>query len=674
MNSRRKIQLIISATMTSVLVALFGCASVGNPDGGEYDDIPPRIISTTPDENQTGVHRNKITIEFDEFIKIENANEKVIISPPQIEQPEIKISGKRIQIELMDSLRENTTYSIDFSDGIVDNNEGNPLGNYCFRFSTGDKTDTLEIAGYVLNAADLEPISGITVGVYRDLSDTAFTTKPFEFISRTDASGHFNIRGLAKGKYRVYAVRDMDQTYNYSQRNELIAWYDSAVETSCERRVRQDTIWTYEQTIDTIIDVNYTKFMPDELILLAFTPEPDFQYMTNYDRPSHEKIVMGFALPLDSMPVIRGLNFDETDAYVVEHTERYDSLTLWMKDSTIYFQDTLRMCVTYLATDTTGVLSLKDDTLTFTTRRSHARILQDQARRREEEAKELEKKRKQLERAGDSLGLVKLLTPKIQYLDMELTQGKTLNIGNPVTLKFKEPVTLLSDLPVSVEIKADTTWEPAPFIFEQDSINIMQFTILAEWRPEETYRITVDSASIQGLYGKINNKVVEEIGFAQLETFGALTVNVANPKPGYIVQLVDRSGKVIKEEKVIDRKADFFLLTPGDYYVRMFHDLNGDGKWNVGEWDEKRQPEPVYYMNRRYNLRPDWFDDTEDWNVGQLPLDKQKPDALRSTGSRQRKSSKSVHEKNVERAQQKAKEAEKQAKKKDNTRLKFTRK
>jgi len=650
--------------MTSVLVALFGCAAVGNPDGGVYDDIPPRIIGTTPAENATGVNKTKISLEFDEFIKIENANEKVIISPPQIEQPEIKVNGKRIQIELFDSLKDNTTYSIDFSDGIVDNNEGNPLGNYCFRFSTGDHTDTLEIAGYVLDAQSLDPISGITVGVYSDLSDTAFTTKPFDFISKTDASGHFAIRGLANGKYRVYAVKDMDQTFNYSQRNEIIAWIDSAVQTSAEWRVRQDTVWTYEQTVDTILDTHYTRFMPDELVLLAFKPAPNMQYMSNYDRPSHEKVVMGFALPLDSMPVIRGLNFDESHAYVVEHTERYDSLTLWMTDTLIYYNDTLKMSVTYMATDTTGCLSERIDTLVLTTRRSHARILQDQAKKREEEAKDIEKRRRQLERAGDSIGLAKLDIPKIQYLDMELTRGRSLNIAKPITLTFKEPVTLLTDTPVHVEIKKDTIWEPAPFILEQDSVEIMKFTILAEWRPEEMYRITVDSASIQGIYGRINNKEVQDIDFAKLDTYGALTVNVQNPQPGYIVQLLDRSGKVVNEGKVTDRRADFFLLSPGDYYVRLFNDLNGNGKWDVGEWDEKRQAEPVYYMNHKFTLRPDWFDDTEEWNVTEIPLFRQKPEAISTGTSKSKKAAKDVHQKNIERAQQKAKEAEKQARKK----------
>ena len=124
-----------AASALLAFAALSGCAAVGNPDGGPFDETPPRITGTHPDNGATGVKTKKVTIDFNEFIRLENANEKVVISPPQTEQPEIKVVGKKIHVELFDSLKPNTTYSIDFADGIVDNNEGNPLGDFCFRFS-----------------------------------------------------------------------------------------------------------------------------------------------------------------------------------------------------------------------------------------------------------------------------------------------------------------------------------------------------------------------------------------------------------------------------------------------------------------------------------------------------------------------------------------------------------
>lgn len=164
------------------------------------------------------------------------------MSPPQLEQAEIKAGGKRITVELQDSLKPNTTYTIDFSDAISDNNEGNPLGNYTYTFSTGDHIDTMEVAGYVLEAENLEPIKGILVGLYDDLSDTAFLHKPLLRVSRTDDNGHFTIKGVRDGRYRVYALQDMDGNYMFSQRSEKLAFSHDIVATSCKPDFRQDTI------------------------------------------------------------------------------------------------------------------------------------------------------------------------------------------------------------------------------------------------------------------------------------------------------------------------------------------------------------------------------------------------------------------------------------------------
>ena len=130
-----------------LMIVVYSCASMGTPDGGPYDEEPPKFIRSSPKPYATNNKNKKIAIEFDEFIKLEKTSEKVVVSPPQLEQPDIKASGRRVLVNLMDSLKPNTTYTIDFSDAIVDNNEGNPLGNYAFSFSTGEAIDTLEVSG-----------------------------------------------------------------------------------------------------------------------------------------------------------------------------------------------------------------------------------------------------------------------------------------------------------------------------------------------------------------------------------------------------------------------------------------------------------------------------------------------------------------------------------------------
>ena len=189
MMKRRGNLLIITFFHFIIATIIASCARMGQPDGGWYDDEPPRIIGSTPEDGATGVKEKKITIQFDEYIKVDNATEKVIVSPPQLEMPEIKVAGKKIVVELKDTLKPNTTYTIDFSDAISDNNEGNPLGNYTFTFSTGEQIDTFEVAGNVLDASNLEPVKGIQVGLYDDLSDTVFRKKPLLRVARTDGRG-----------------------------------------------------------------------------------------------------------------------------------------------------------------------------------------------------------------------------------------------------------------------------------------------------------------------------------------------------------------------------------------------------------------------------------------------------------------------------------------------------
>ena len=173
------------------ILLLASCAKMGQPDGGWFDETPPKVIGASPEDKGVNVTSKKINIYFDEYVKIDNPTEKVVVSPPQIEVPEIKTAGKKIQVSLVDSLKPNTTYTIDFSDAISDNNENNPMGNYTYSFSTGEKIDTMEVSGYVLESENLEPIKGILVGLYSDTADSAFRTKPMLRVSRQPWPLHY---------------------------------------------------------------------------------------------------------------------------------------------------------------------------------------------------------------------------------------------------------------------------------------------------------------------------------------------------------------------------------------------------------------------------------------------------------------------------------------------------
>ena len=294
------------------MLLVVACASIGTPDGGIYDEIPPKVVASYPADRSTGVAERKMRIRFDEYIKLENANEKVIVSPPQIEPANIRADGKSVKITLYDSLQANTTYTLDFSDAIVDNNESTPMGHYTYSFSTGEEIDTMEVSGAVLNAADLEPIKGILVGLYPIdslFSDSILRQKPFARVSRTNGSGKFCIKGVKAGKYRAFALEDKDGNFLFSQKSERIAFLPDTFTASCKWDERMDTVWRDSTHFDSIRVVPYVHYSPDDLVLEAFLEAGQDQHLLKLERPDPDKMTLFFTAPADSLPVIKGLNF-----------------------------------------------------------------------------------------------------------------------------------------------------------------------------------------------------------------------------------------------------------------------------------------------------------------------------------------------------------------------------
>ncbi len=603
-------------------VVLYSCASIGRLEGGEEDFDPPVMKESSPrlgSVNQKNTKR--FTIEFDEYIKLDKPQEKIVFSPPQAQAPEIKASGKKVVVNLQDSLQPNTTYTIDFADAIQDNNEGNPLTQFTYTFSTGEQLDTLAVAGTVLNASNLEPIKGAVVGLYADLSDTVFQAKPFERMGRSDSRGYFSIRGIAPGKYHVFALQDDDRDYKFSQPTEQVAFSDSIIIPTSEPRMRQDTVWIDSLTIDTIVPVSYTYYMPDNIILRNFKQNRPNRRLAGFNREEAHKFKLNFTAPSDSLPVIKGLNFNADSAFVIELNNGVrDTLQYWLKDSTLIKMDTLLMSVSYLYTDSLYQLQPRTDTLRVTYR---AKPPTEQERKAAEQAKKEEERRL---KHGDTLEVKK---PEIKPLPMEVYAPGTLDIYDYLSLTFQEPVQRLDTAAIHLEkMQADSTFAAIPFEFQQDSTDLKVYNIYADWEVDGNYKLRVDSAAVTGLYGLITNKTENAFKIKPLEEYGQLFYTVMGVDTTAFVELLDERDNVVRTVDLIDGHADFYYLNPGKYGARLVVDVNGNGRWDTGDYDLHLEPEMVYYYNQILELKAN-FDIYQNWDVHELPLDKQKPDDLK---------------------------------------------
>ena len=625
------------------------CASIGNPDGGEYDETPPHVVASYPADGSTKIGAKKMSILFNEYIKLENASEKVIVSPPQTESANIRADGKRIKITLYDTLQANTTYTIDFGDAIEDNNEGNPMGFYTYSFSTGEVIDTMEVAGTVLNAEDLEPIKGIMVGLYpadSTFHDSLFLTKPFLRISRTNGSGRFCIKGVKPGQYHAFALKDVDGDMVFSQKSEVIAFDTLTIETSCRPDVRMDTIWRDSTHYDSIRVVPYTHFFPDDVTLMAFLEEGQEHHLLKTERLEPDFFRLFFTSPSDSLPTIVGLNFDES-CLLAEPTPKNDTITYWVTDTTFtHQQDTLTLALTYLDTDTLGQLVPVTDTLDLVPKTPYAKIRKEQQKKIDEWNKEREKK---LKKAKEPLPYEENPHEKT-FMEIGVKPSGAIDPNQNVRFTSKEPFLTVDTTRIHFYIKQDTDYIPAPFLFlPEDKRNYMLY---AEWEPGQQYRFEADSAAFTNVFHNVSKGMKNDFKVRSMEEYGAIFIHCLLPDTSVIVQLIDRSDKPVAEMLADkDGRADFYYLRPTDYYVRCFIDRNGNGKWDTGNYAEGLQPEEVFYFPQSISLKAQW-DMEQDWDVRNIARTKQKPLAITKQKPDKEKTVKS---KNKEREEEKRK-------------------
>lgn len=599
-----------------LLSILVSCASIGNPSGGPRDEDPPRFVRSNPAPGSANVHRDRITIDFDEIVNVKDAFTKVVISPPSAQVPRVSSQGHRVNVQFRDTLQPNTTYTIDFGNSIEDNNEGNKLQGFTYTFSTGAEIDTLQISGMVLSADALEPQQGMLVGVYSNLSDTAFSTLPFERIAKTDDRGRFSIRGLAPGEYRIFALNDLDNDYHRANPEETMAFYDFTLVPTSERITASDTIYNLlTGSVDTVISRERTRFLPNDILLRSFESGYKSQFLQKYERVDSTRLSFIFNAPSDTLPEIDLVNLEGyKDWAVLERSAHNDTLTYWLRPQSLIATDSLYISARYLRTDSAQLLSAVTDTLRFFTNRPKT-------------TKKKEKKKKDVEEQADTI------IPKIPALRLNIASSSNQEVYLPLVMEFETPLEYLDTNAFHLENRVDTVWTPVTkewHTVPYDSVSVRKFKIEYPWEFGTEYRLVIDTLAATGIYGRVTDPLEHKFKTKNEEDYCTLIFNITNftdTVPAF-AELVNNSDAVVKRVKVENGVAKFMYLAPGKYYARIYEDHDGDGLYTTGDYSKGCQPDYVYYYPKIINLKKNW-EKSETWNVFDTAIDLMKPDNLK---------------------------------------------
>lgn len=602
---------------------------MGRPEGGLFDEDPPYLVSSDPAEGAVNISKQRITMRFNENIKLDKANEKLTVSPPQTKMPRISSNAKTLTIELNDSLQDNTTYSIDLADAVQDNNEGNPLDGLSLLFSTGSQIDTLQIIGHVINASNLEPVTGAYVGVYKmngDLegsqteADSLFRNKAFERAGKTDSKGFFKILGCSPGVYRIYALIDNNTNYCYDLYSEDIAFADSPIQ----------------------LDENY---IPDSLfILYAFNEGKVMRYLDDCTRPDSVHINIRFASWMPELPKLSFIlpdssRVDGDTALIADINPTRDTLSYWIRETSLLQYDTLSLELSYLFTDTTYTDVWKSEVIQL-----EKPVTFNQQNGEEKDKKKIHKRRKKDEEATIDSILADTV-PTVIHMNMKMISGNVIDIGQKPRFEMSEPLDSLRLNMFHLQIQKDSLWEDMPLRLVADSLHPLRYTLYAEphFSPGGSYRLVADSAATHGIYG--HPMAAGKFAFKEKtpEEYAHLQFSIIGCQGSAFVEILNASDKPLQHAKVINGKAKFVNIPAGNYFARLVADANDNGLFDGGNLDEHVQPENVYYFASELQLRANWSLD-QNWDLNEIPILLQKPEKVRINKPKKQTEKKSKNE------------------------------
>lgn len=614
MNNSKSLYYIFIIIAAAVM---YSCANIGNPSGGPIDKTPPIFMRSNPTPNAVNVKDRKIEIFFDEIVTLKDPSTKIIVSPAQTEMPRMSALGRKVTVELVDSLLPNTTYTIDFSNSIQDNNEGNAIDNFAFAFSTGSVIDSMRVSGYVLDSRTLEPMQSVVVGLQSNLADSAFHKEKLQRVALTNDRGQFTIRNVSPGSYHIFALKDLDRDYKFGNPTEDIAFLDSIIVPSIGSREAADTVYNDLNEIDTIMRATRPAYFPNDILLSMFNEDRKSQYLANNLRVDSTRISLTFAAASDTLPSLSivGRNDVPDQWYTLERSQTNDTLTYWIRPPHLVSADTLIVATTYLRTDTASNLSWGTDTLKFTFQRQKA-------------------KKKKKNEETDSL-------EQIRFMELHPLANGTQEVYAPLLLQTGTPIERYSREAFHLQRKLqnDTTFYPAEIksiALRDSTLSRRDLMLKVDWEPGAAYTLAVDSLAMTDIYGLQTKPLKVDFNVRKMEEYGNIVFNIPAVRDSAIVELLDGTEKIVLRAPVKSHRAELLNLLPGKYYARLFIDRNGNGKYDTGNYDMHLQPEETVYYPGAINLKKNW-DVEQTWDIYATPIDKQKSEAIKKNKPERKK-------------------------------------
>lgn len=560
------VALVLGAMMFS-----HSCANTTTPpSGGDKDTIPPVITGIYPLPGSVNVplHNTRIVITFNEYVTVKDAK-SIFLSPPLEKSPKYRIRGKSIIVYFESDLEPSTTYTLDLTNAIADNNEGNMYPGYTLMFSTGPVIDSMAITGVVRDCNTLQPMKGVTVMLYKDLSDSAVFKHRPDAAVKTDDWGFFAMRNIADTLYRLYAVKDESSNNVYDPDNDRIAFYDSIIRPVIVASDDLPELKKYDMK-----DTLHCMERKAEYEMVMFREKPSKQMIVNKVRTQPRSAYITFMAAdakIDSMWV-KGFH---ANRLITQFNITNDSLEFWINDRK-RMPDTLHVFVDYMKTDTLGKLT------PFT---EHIRMTMENSG-----GKSKSSKRNIKHEDTTCVMTVKAEPERVEQYGFEM------EFNFPLIYEHFDSVKLTSINPRQQEAKMK-------FSVTRDSLNLRKYVLMPEGKLMSgyEYKLKVPHRMFRDINGFYNDSSEVKVSLPKDDKLSSLTLNLTGVNHKYIVDLLNEQRDKVLRSYIIEKDSEllFPYLKEGKYSVRITEDLNRNGIVDTGNLLEHRQPEKVMFYKLR---------------------------------------------------------------------------